>query len=437
MNVEFSDKYQPLFELLEAKKQLENNPNSEYWQKLSKVDTVCISGGRDSGKSFASSTFDVIAASQYNHRILSTRYTMSSTDNSITKSVDERIEMLGKQGLFDFSKNTYTCKEGKGYIAITGQKTSSGNQTAKLKSLEGFSIFKTDEAEELKRYEEWVKIKRSMRATDVQCLSILIFNPPTREHWIAQKFYEGVPDGFNGVIDNILYIHTTYMDNGKENMAEHNWNEYEALRKDYELYLETDPDERELLPNKVIENYKDYKHTILGGFKEKASGVVYPVFEYAEFPTELDYVFGLDFGSNDPDALTKVSVDHSTKSIYIKEEFFSNNVSVDGLLKILMDRCGYSDLIVADSAERRLINDYYNEGLNIKKAYKQEKHQQLKHLKGWNIYIDPSSFNLKKAFNNYRWHDEKAGVVLHEWSDLMDSWRYAAYDLIRPTVVML
>jgi phage terminase large subunit len=437
MDVVFSDKYQSLFELLEAKEQSENNPKSEKWKELHKVDTVCISGGRDAGKSYASSIFDVVAAAQYNHRILSTRYTMTSTDNSITKALDERMELLGKEGSFDFSGNTYSCIDGKGYIAITGQKTSSGNQTAKLKSLEGFSIFKTDEAEELKSYEEWVKIKRSMRATDVQCLSMLIFNPPTREHWIAKKFYEGIPDGFNGIKNNVLYIHTTYLDNGKENMAEHNWNEYEALRLDYEEYLATNPSELELLPNKIVENYKEYKHAVLGGFKEKAEGVVYPLFQVAEFPKDMEYIFGLDFGSNDPDALTRVAVNHSTKSIYIKEEFFSNNVSVDGLLTILIDRCGYSDSIVADAAERRLINDFYNEGVNIKKAYKQEKHQQIKHLKGWNIFIDPESFNVIKAFNNYRWHDEKAGIILHDWSDLMDSWRYAAYDLIKPTVVML
>jgi hypothetical protein len=94
----------------------------------------------------------------------------------------------------------------------------------------------------------------------------------------------------------------------------------------------------------------------------------------------------------------------------------------------------YDGLIVADTSGRRLINDYYNMGLNIKKAHKQEKVEQLKHLKGWKLVVDPNSPDLIEAFNNYSWHDKKSGIVKHDYSDLMDSWRYAAYDQINPVV---
>ena len=59
-----------------------------------------------------------------------------------------------------------------------------------------------------------------MRAKDVQCLSMIIFNPPTKEHWIYEQWYEELEDGFNGIKDGVLYIHTTYLDNA-DNMAEH------------------------------------------------------------------------------------------------------------------------------------------------------------------------------------------------------------------------
>ena len=84
--IQFSEKYNPLFEILTAKGTT---------SQLAKIDTILISGGRDSGKSFALSTFVGVASSDYNHRILYTRQTMSSTDNSITQALDNRLEMLG------------------------------------------------------------------------------------------------------------------------------------------------------------------------------------------------------------------------------------------------------------------------------------------------------------------------------------------------------
>jgi len=90
MTLTFSDVYAPLFDLLEARSVVSGSdfdkytkPQQDYWISLSKVDTVLLSGGRDGGKSFALSCFNVIASCDYGHRILYTRQTMSSTDNSI------------------------------------------------------------------------------------------------------------------------------------------------------------------------------------------------------------------------------------------------------------------------------------------------------------------------------------------------------------------
>lgn len=158
--IKFSKKYNPLFQLLKAR---ENN-NSE----LSKVDTVLISGGRDSSKTFTVGSFSVLASADWNHRILYTRYTMSSTDNSITAALENRMELLGLDSEFTFANHDYQHKYSRGKITITGHKTSSGNQSAKLKSLEDYSMFITDEGEELPSFEDWKKIKLSIRAKDVQ-----------------------------------------------------------------------------------------------------------------------------------------------------------------------------------------------------------------------------------------------------------------------------
>lgn len=440
MDITFSEVYQPLFELLEAW-EVVNNPTfkkdyskeeQEYWLKLSKVDTVLMSGGRDSGKSFALSCWNPIAARDYNHRVLYTRQTMSSTDNSITEALENRMEMLQMDGSFNVANKLYTVKDGIGKISITGQKTSSGTQTAKLKSLEDFSVFETDEGEELESYESWNKVKRSMRAKDVQCLSIIVFNPPTKEHWLYTEFYEGkVDEGFNGIKDNILYIHSTYLDN-IDNMADHNIREYEELREAYNEYEELNGVEREKADPKLRKKWRQYKFEILGGFKDVADGVIYEDWEVGEFDNSLPFVYGLDFGFNDPDALTKVAVDQNKKRIYVKEEYFKNNTGSDTLFDVLLNICGHRNLIIGDAAQKRLINDLWHKGLNIRRCKKGggSVERGIKTIQGYTIVVDPSSNNVKKALSNYVWHDKRSGVPKHDWSDLCDSFRYAAMELI-------
>lgn len=438
MNLVFSDKYQQLFELLVAREKKSDESltkkEREHYEKLSKVDTVLISGGRDSGKSFAASTFVTLGAKDYNHRVLYTRYTMSSTDHSISEAITKRMRAIGCESSFEYAGSTYQNKTTSGKIYITGQKTSSLNQTAKLKSLEDFSIFITDEAEEMKSYDEWYKINKSIRASDVQCLSILVFNPPTREHWIYEEFFEdmGVQEGFTGVKDNVMYIHTTYVDN-IENVTEHNLRDYKRLKSHYEKYESLSPMERELTKGRLKKNWKKFKHVILGGFLDVAEGVIYEDWEFGEFDESLPFCYGLDFGSNDPDVLTKVAVDHKRRRIYIKEEYYKNNTSFEALRKILEDTCGFKNLIVADSADRRMIKDLWNGGLNIKKCSKGAGSVDLriKTIQSYTLIIDKNSINLTKSLRNYCWHEKKSGIPEHEWSHAPDSFGYAAMELIR------
>ena len=425
MQITFSEIYQPLFDLLEARK---NKDKSEYYNQLSKVDTVLISGGRDSGKSFALSCFNPIAAKDYNHRILYTRQTMSSTDNSITEALENRLEMLGYSQYFEVASKIYSVKDSVGKISITGQKTSVGTQTAKLKSLEDFSIFETDEGEELESYDNWKKVKRSMRAKDVQTLSIIVFNPPTVDHWLYSQFYEDVPSGYNGVKDNVLYIHSTYLDNGKENMTESNWNEYESLRKDYELYLSTK--DKHLLPKKVEINYKEYKYKILGGFRLKAEGVVIENWSYGDFnPNNLQVSYGQDYGfSNDPTTLVAVAIDKKLKKIYVKELLYKPHLTTTQIADINKSNCGRS-LIVADSAEPRLINEISKMGCRVVPVKKPAGSISagVMLMQDYEIIVEHNSSNIVKEFNNHIYADKGSKLYKDTYNHLIDAIRYNVY----------
>ena len=150
-----------------------------------------------------------------NIRVLFTRYTMVSAHLSIIPEFLEKIGLLGFDDIFNVNKAEVVNTKNNSDILFRGIKTSAGNQTASLKSLTGVSNWVLDEAEELTDEDIFDTIDLSIREKDIQNRIILILNPVTKEHWIYNRFFQnrGVEAGFNGVKDNICYIHSTYLDN--------------------------------------------------------------------------------------------------------------------------------------------------------------------------------------------------------------------------------
>ena len=413
--IKFSEKYEPLFELLDGKHE--------------RVEVVLISGGRDSGKTFTAGCFVGVGAGIYNHRVLYTRYTMTSMSNSISKALENRLDIMNLSDEFSFANNEYSHKNSKGIISFTGQKTSSGEQTAKLKSLEDYSIFITEEGEELLSYDEWEKIKRSIRATDVRCLSIIIFNPPSKDHWMYEKFYQNIPDGFNGVVGNIMYIHTTYLDNGKENMAIHNWNEYERLRKVYEYWI-ANPKETD---KNIIKEAKNYKNTILGAFRDIAEGVIFD-YEIGEFnPDNLPTTFGMDFGFTDPITLVEVAIDNKRMKAYLKLHLYKTGILAEDAYHFIKDIVGLK-LILADAQKQDDIFRLQNLGLNIEKCYKgggingSSILPGIKSMKKFELIIDSESKKMIDEFDNYCWDKRKVEMPIDKKNHTIDPVRYVIYD---------
>lgn len=177
---------------------------------------VIMTGGRGSGKSYALAVLlRHLMTCRDNATFLYTRWTKSSAFASIIKEFEEKITLLGhdkrtsKRG--DIFIDTITGSE----LLFRGIQTSSGNQTANLKSLTNLSMWLMDEAEELVDEDTFDKISQSVRTKGQQNLIILSLNPSHTNHWIFKRFFEdaGVKSGFNGIKNGVLYIHTTYEDN--------------------------------------------------------------------------------------------------------------------------------------------------------------------------------------------------------------------------------
>jgi phage terminase large subunit len=364
-----------------------------------------ISGGRGSSKSFGVGTFTSLLSFEKGHKILFTRQTMSSAHLSIIPEFQEKIELLDSQNKFEVTKTDIINKQSGSEIIFRGLKTSSGDQTANLKSLQGVTDWILEEAEELVDESTFDKINLSVRQKGVQNRIIIIFNPTTKEHWIYKRFFEqeGVEGGFNGVKNNITYIHTTYEDN-IEHLDKSFLDEIERIK-------ETNP--------------KKYEHTILGGWLDKAEGVVFTNWKFGEFnPNQLQTSYGMDFGfSIDPDALAEVAIDKARKIIYVKEVIYERGLKTHILASLIKEKCN-SGLIIADSAEPRLIDDLRYQGINIQPVKKGTIESGIVRMQDYQIIVDPQSQNIAKEFNNYVYLNKASKLYLDAWNHIIDAIRY-------------
>jgi len=425
-SIKLSVKYEPLFEWLSC---LPENP-------LWNVDTVVITGGRNSQKSFAVGTWSCVAAKDYFHRILYTRFTLTSAQDSIIPEFTEKIDMLNAHGSFSVTKDRIEGTENKSKVVFKGIKTSSGNQTASLKSLKDFSVFVLEEAEEMPSFDNWDKIKKSIRAKDVRNLNILLLNPTTKTHWIYEEFFEGmgVTEGFNGVVDNVLFIHSEYTDMERDLIADNIWSDFEKKRIDYEIYISTPKEDIEKLSPKTIKNALYFKHVVKGGWLDNAEGVVFEDWSTGDFDNDLPYSFGQDYGfSSDPTTLVKVAVSRKKKKIYLHACYGTAGMSTEDIYLANLKFTGFDKEIIGDSAEPRLISELKGKGLNIKSATKGAGSitASIKDIQSYEIIVTPSSTEIIKELNNYVWHDKKSGTPVDLYNHYLDAMRYAVWPLIK------
>ena len=107
----------------------------------------------------------------------------------------------------------------------------------------------------------------------------------------------------------------------------------------------------------------------------------------------------MDFGfSVDPDSLTEVAIDKRKRKIYLKEHIYKNGIKSNELAKIILDKVD-NKLIIADSAEPRLIADLRHLGVNIKPVKKGTIESGITRMQDYELVITPESTNIAKELN--------------------------------------
>lgn len=384
---------------------------NDKFKPLFKNDTrfFIVTGGRGATKSFSVNTFIALLSLEKSHKVLFTRQTLSSAHVSIIPEFKEKIELLNLQSVFDINRTTIQNKASGSEIIFKGLKTSSGDQTASLKSLQGITTWILDEAEEMVDEKLFDKINLSLRTKGTQNRVILILNPATKEHWIYKRFFEdaGVQAGWNGQKNNVTYIHTTYLDNIKH-LDQSFLDEVERMK---------------------TKNPSKYEHIINGSWLEKAEGVVFTNWEYGEFnPKGLQTVFGQDYGfSIDPTTLIEVAIDKRDKIIWVKEHLYKAKLTTSQIAEINKS-CAGQNLIIGDSAEPRLIQELNNQGNNVMGAMKGQGSISLgiSLLLDYKLIVEVNSTNIAKELNNFTYADKKSKLFVDDFNHTIDPLRYVA-----------
>jgi len=392
---------------------------------------ILITGGRGSGKSFSVGAFierltfekkpaeDGGGAASLAHQILYTRYTMVSAAISIIPEFLEKMELDGTERFFTHTRQDVVNLMTGSHIMFRGIKTSSGNQTAKLKSIHGITTFVVDEAEEWTSERDFETIFYSIRQKGIQNRVIIIMNPTDSYHWVYQRFirdthriqlFDGVPVQIS-THPQVLHIHTTFLDN-----AAHLGEEFV---KSARLTREQDP--------------AKYAHLFMGQWADVAEGAVFKeVCEVKTFPEYAAHLgIGLDFGfSADPSAAVLCGV--YDDCLYMKELFYQKGMKARDIAECLRP---YDLPVYADSADPRLIDDIHLQGVNVLpvRKYAGSILAGIDKMKTMKLFVTSDSTNLLHEFHNYVWDKDKDGSYINRPVDrenhAVDAVRY--YTLYR------
>lgn len=296
----------------------------------SKTRYTIITGGRGSGKSFAVTVALLMKTWDDDKTILFTRYTLTNAETSIIPEFMEKVTELGLEDVFTKSGNDIENLETGGKILFRGIKTSTGINTASLKSIPKLKMWVNDESEELVDGQIFDTIDLSIRQKDTDCEIWLVLNPKDINHFVYNRFFKanGVIDCQNGQKGDITYIHTTYLDNAKN------------LDKKF-------IDLAEKCKNIDIDKYNS---VWLGKWSKLSEGLIYHKWqEEQQFPTDLPCWYGVDWGfANDPAAVVRICFDAETFTIHLHELLYEK-----GLLTADIARVIHNDII---SRERTFFN---------------------------------------------------------------------------------
>jgi phage terminase large subunit len=231
---------------------------------------------------------------------------------------------------------------------------------------------------------------------------ILDYNPSEEFHWIYDQVLTR---------SDVDFFQTTYKDNPFLG---------DVIKEEIERLKQVD------------ENY----WRVYGlGERGQSRSLVYTFNTIKEIPKEAKLVsYGLDFGySSDPTSLVRTYL--LDDNMYVEELLYRTgmtNQDIANEMKALgLDR---SNEVFADSAEPKSIEEIYRMGWNIKPTIKGSINIGIDIIRRYKLHATESSFNLIKELRNYKYIEDKNGVMTNRpvdnFNHALDALRYSVVNKI-------
>lgn len=231
---------------------------------------------------------------------------------------------------------------------------------------------------------------------------ILDYNPSEEFHWIYDQVLNR---------SDVDFFQTTYKDNPFLG---------DVIKEEIERLKQVD------------ENY----WRVYGlGERGQSRSLVYQFQTCKEIPKEAKLVsYGLDFGySSDPTSLVRTYL--LEDNMYVDELLYRTgmtNQDIANEMKALgLDR---SNEVFADSAEPKSIEEIYRMGWNIKPTIKGSINIGIDIIRRYKLHATESSFNLIKELRNYKYIEDKNGLLTNRpvdnFNHALDALRYSVVNKI-------
>ena len=330
---------------------------------------------------------------------------MTSAEISIIPEFQVTLNRLGIAADFQITKRVIRNKRTGSFIYFSGIKTSSGDQTAKLKSMPGITTWVIEEGEDFKDEKTFDTIDDSIRVAGIQNRVIWIQNPTTPQHFIYSRFIEPKSkkiqvEGLSVTVSDmpeVEHIHTTYHIAEDLGYLQKSWVDkakkaYQDVKDKIEKTKKIWTKSAEELQNEIrnIWHTSYYYYNYIGGWLEQAEGVIFTNWIEGEFDESLPYCYGLDYGFTDPLAMTKVAYDKRAKRLYVKEIVYESGLE-DIAERLRLLEISKRDLIVADTNEPRTTRNIARKGFNIQKVIKNLIKDDIREIKQLTIVVAPES----------------------------------------------
>lgn len=382
----------------------------EFWN--SKKRYVVVKGSRASKKSKTTALWHIVKLIEYPlANVLVVRKTERTLRDSCYSDLKWAIQRLGLENYFSctVSPLEITYKPTGQKILFRGM-----DDPLKLTSIsvpQGYICFCwIEEAYEINKESDFDMLDESIRGELPSGLFkrlTITFNPWSERHWLKKRFFDKKDD-------SVLALTTNYLCN--------EW---------------LDESDKALFERMKVNNPRRYQVAGLGNWGI-VDGLIFENWKEEQFniddiKTNCESIFGLDFGySNDPTALFCGLLDKVNKKIYVFDEIYEKGLSNAAIYQRVENKGFSKELITADCAEPKSIDELRGLGLRRITAAKKGKDSimnGIQFIQDYEIIIHPKCVNFLTEISNYTWDKDKFGNAINkpvdDFNHLMDAMRYA------------